>query len=200
MKRARLRSLLVLIGLVASTLPGVAHTVVAASETDPPAAVRQAPCTMGDASALFQVSPLPSQIMRPRGQDHPGLLEAYSRCQYRFFRDGETFTFCEDDFIVGSKVPNFDYKASGLSRAEAIAELELDVDRVWLDGVERVLQRTSYRDLYSVNFGLIVYQVRGFVTQLPPGDHVSAWLGTYPGFPDDTAIVTLHILPRASCV
>ena len=197
MPRHRLRSLIVLIGLVASMLPAVVPTVAAASGAG---AVQQASCTLGDATALSQVSPLPSQVMRSRGQDHPGLLEAYSRCQYRIFRDGETFTFCEDDYIVGSKVANFDYKASGVARADAIAVLELELDRVWVDGVERVLDRTSYRDLNTVSFGVIVYQVRSFVTRLSPGDHESTWVGTYPGVPVETATVHLHILPRASCV
>jgi hypothetical protein len=199
MTRTRLRSLVVLIGLVASILPGVAPTVVAASAADSPGAIQPVTCSLGDVSALLEVSPLPSQVMRARGQDHPGLLDAYAQCQYRLFRDGETFTFCEDDYIFGSKVANYDYKASGLSREEAIAELDQNVDRAWLDGIERILEASSYKDLYSVTFGLTVYQVRGFIAKLSPGDHVSTWLGRYPGFPDDTATVTLHILPRASC-
>ena len=73
----RLRSLALLIALVASLLPGVSPIVAASAATQPER------CTIGDASALFQVSPLPNQVMRPRGQDHPGLLDAYSRCQYR---------------------------------------------------------------------------------------------------------------------
>ncbi len=137
--------------------------------------------------------------MRPRGQDHPGLLDAYGRCQYRIFRDGETFTFCEDDFFLGGTVVFWDYKVAGISRAEAIAEMELASDRVWLDGVEQVLERTAYKNLKSVNLGLLVYQVRGFVTQLPPGDHVSVWVGSFPGTPDETATVHLDILPRAQC-
>jgi hypothetical protein len=190
---SRLRSLALLIALVASLLPGVSPIVAVSAATQPE------PCTIGDASALFQVSPLPNQVMRPRGQDHPGLLEAYGRCQYRLFRDGETFTFCEDDFFLGGTVAFWDYKASGISRADAIAEMELSTDRVWLDGVEQVLQRTAYKDLNSLNLGLVVYQVRGFIGQLPPGDHVSVWVGSYPGIPDDIATVNLHILPRELC-
>ena len=190
---ARLRSLALLIALVASLLPGVSPIVAVSAATQPEG------CTFGEASALFQVSPLPNQVMRPRGQDHPGLLDAYGRCQYRFFRDGETFTFCEDDFFLASTVVFWDYKTAGISRAEAIAEMELASDQVWLDGVERVLDRTAYKDLNSANLGLLVYQVRGFVAQLPPGDHVSVWVGSFPGAPDDVATVNLHILPRELC-
>lgn len=189
----RQRSLALLIALVASLLPGVSPVVGASAATQPER------CTIGDASALFQVSPLPNQVMRPRGQDHPGLLDAYSRCQYRLFRDGETFTFCQDDFFLAGTVAFFDYKAAGVSRAEAIAEMELFNDRVWLDGVEQALSRTAYKDLNSVTLGLTVYQVRGFIAHLPPGDHVSVWVGSYPGTPDDIATVYLHILPRDLC-
>jgi hypothetical protein len=137
--------------------------------------------------------------MRSRGQDHPGLLEAYSNCQYRVFRDGATYTFCEDDFIVGGIVAYWDYKVDGISRAEAIGILETAVDRVWLDGVEQTLRVTAYKDLNSVNLGVIVYQVRAFVTQLQPRDYVSLWVATYPDGSSDTATVYLHILPRELC-
>lgn len=46
------------------------------------------------------------------------------------------------------------------------------------------------------DFGLTVYQQRGFITQLAAGDHASQWVSTYPGFSDETATVYLHILPR----
>ncbi len=199
MRLPRLRSLVVLVALVGALLPGVAPIAAASTGADLNAAAVQERCTRGDAEALFQVSPLPAQVMRPRGQDHPGLLEAYSNCQYRVFRDGATVTFCEDDFIVGGIVAYWDYKVDGISRAEAIGILETAVDRVWLDGVEQTLRVTAYKDLNSVNLGVIVYQVRAFVTQLQPGDYVSTWVATYPDGPDDTATVYLHILPRELC-
>jgi len=138
-------------------------------------------------------------VMRPRGQDHPGLLEALPRCQYRLFWDGRTVTFCEDDVILGGIVWLWDYKAAGISRADAIADIELTTDRVWLDGEEQVLQQTAFKDVNSAVSGLNVYQHRAFITQFPPGDHVSVWVSTYPGLPDETATVTIRVLPRALC-
>ncbi len=195
MRRLPLRSLIVFAALMGAMLPGAMP--VAAIDRDPTAL--QERCTMGDAQALFEVSPLPAQVMRSRGQDHPGLLEAYANCQYRIFRDGATYEFCERDFIVGGIVAYWDYKVAGISRADGIAELESAIDRVWLDGVEQTLRVTAYKDLYSVNLGLIVYQVRAFVTQLAPGDHVSEWVATYADGSEDTATVNLHILPQALC-
>jgi len=195
MRRLPLRSLIVFIALLGMLLPGAAPSAAADIA---PAAVQER-CTEGDAEALLQVSPLPRQVMQPRGQDHPGLLEAYSSCQYRVFNDGATYTFCESDFIVGGIVAYWDYKASGISRADAIAEMESAVDRVWLDGVEQTLRVTAYRDLYSVNLGLTVYQVRAFVTQLAPGAHVSEWVATYDDGSVDTATVHLDIVPSSLC-
>jgi hypothetical protein len=163
------------------------------------AKIQHSPCTAGAAQSLFQELPLGSQVMRPRGQDHPGLLEATARCQYRLFRDGNTVTFCEDDFILGGIVWATAYKADGISRAAAIADIEATTDRAWLDGQEQVLKRTAYKDVNSAELGLAVFQHRAFITQLPPGDHVSLWTSTFPGFPDETATVTVRVLPRAQC-
>lgn len=204
MRRVRLRSLIVFAALVGASLPGAApiaaaSTVAGLEVTDPGAAALQKRCTKGDAEALFQVSPLPRQVMQSRGQDHPGLLEAYSNCQYRIFNDGASYTFCESDYIAGGIVAYWDYKAAGVTRTEAIADIESTVDRVWLDGVEQTLRVTAYKDLYSVNLGLIVYQVRAFVTQLGAGDYVSTWVATYSDGLIDTATVHLHILPSELC-
>src|SRR5262245_23032533 len=42
-------------------------------------------CTQGDANAMLQAQPVATQVMLPRGQDHPGLLDAAQHCQYRLF-------------------------------------------------------------------------------------------------------------------
>ena len=141
------------------------------------------PCTVGDAAANFE-APL----------QH--LFESLGICQYRLFFDGETFTFCEDDVILGGVNDFFEYKAAGLSREAAIALLELDGDRVWLDDVEQPLLRTAYKDGLHPFFGHGVYQHRAFITQLTPGDHVSYYERTISGDLVFTATVNLHILPR----
>jgi hypothetical protein len=143
--------------------------------------------------------------MRLRGHDHPGLLEAFATCQYRVFFDGRAFTFNESDHVVGGIAWLSDYKAAGISRDEAISEIEGIDDRVWLakrqpDGslgerIEQSLTRTAYKGLLHPVFGQIVYQHRAFVTQLPAGEYVSYWESTSAGLPTESAIVELLILP-----
>jgi hypothetical protein len=89
-------------------------------------------CTTGDVEALLQNLPVPNQVMRPRGQDHPGLLDALADCQYRLFRDGETFVFSADLPFLGGVVWVSDYVNLGITHQEAIADLKLHVDQVWL--------------------------------------------------------------------
>jgi hypothetical protein len=199
MKRTGLRSVTVLIALVASSLFGVAAPVVATSDASSVAAAEEPQCTSGNAQAVFQALPVTAAVMLPRGQDHPGLLEAAIHCQYRVQRDGESVTFCEDDVIVGGIVWFWPYEADGISRAFAIADIQLIEDRVWLNGVEQVLQGTAFKNFVSAAFGVAVFQHRAFITQLPPGDHTSAWVSTYPGFPDETATRHIHVLPRELC-
>jgi hypothetical protein len=196
MNRVRLRSLVVLIALVATILPGAAP-IAASSGADSRPVSQHDRCTLGDAHALLEVHPIPA-IMVERGQDHRGLIDAYLNCQYRLFKGG-SHTFCEDDIIVGGALYLWDYKASGISRTDAIAELQRYTSRVWLDGVEQVLHLTAYKDFTSPSIGTTVYQHRAFMIQLPPGDHVSLWVESYLGVPVETVTVDLHILPSELC-
>lgn len=170
-----------------------------------PARANDDVCTYGDAQALFQELPLPVNIMRPRGLTHAALLENLSRCQYRVFRDGQTFTFHDDDWTLGGVVHGWDYVTSGISRAEAVADIELIDDHVYLarvrpDGtiepaVEQPLMHTAYKDL-DTPFGRLVFQHRAFIRQLPAGEYVSTWVSYYPGLEPETATVWLVIVPR----
>jgi hypothetical protein len=155
-------------------------------------------CNEGDAQAMLQAEPVAAEMLR-RGQDHPGLLDTLAACQYRVYLDGRTFTFCEDDVILGGLVWFWPYVTAGISREDAIADIELIQDRVWIDGEEQTLERTAFKDLHTLLFGQIVYQQRAFITQLPPGDHESFYLSTDPRFPDFTATVHLHVLPHELC-
>ena len=195
MGHIRLRSLLLLVALAGSSMGSVAPTIVASSDA---ASIPQR-CTMGDAEAVFQALPVTAGVMKPRGQDHPGLLEASFECQYRVWFDGESYTFCEDDVIVGGIVYFWEYKALGIARDAAIADMELLTSRVWLDGVEQDLRRTTYKNANFAGLGLSVYQHRAFITQLAAGDYVSVWVETYPGLPDNTAMVNIHVQPRELC-
>jgi hypothetical protein len=145
----------------------------------PVAAVRSADvaaepsCTMGEAEAMLQALPIPIQVMRPRGLEEPKLLDTVGRCQYRLFRDGETFTFSEEDVFLGGVSYIDDFKQRGVTRREAVAELDAFQDRVWLAAVlpgggvgefaEQLLVRTTYK--------------------------------SHPGLPDESATVHLVIAP-----
>lgn len=163
------------------------------------------PCSQVAAYAMFYTF-FPLADLINRGLTTPPVNEAAARCQYRLFFDGEHFTFSEDDWILGGIVDFYDYVASGITRAEAIAALELDTDRAWLakvqpngslgPAVEQSLMRTAYTDWNHSIFGVCVWQHRAFIRRLPPGDYVSTWRRTTPGFEDDFATVYLHILPR----
>ncbi len=145
--------------------------------------------------------------MEFRGHLRPRFVDALNECQYRLFNDGAEYTFNEDDVFLGGASLIYDYKAAGVTRAEAIAEIEMVETRVWLaevlpDGeagelVEQPLMRTAYKNFIHDLFGLVVYQQRGFITQLPPGDYVSTWVARLPEVFDETATVYLHILPTS---
>lgn len=163
------------------------------------------PCTMGDAKAMFEGLQIPVHVMRPRGIDEPKLLDSLGRCQYRLFRDGAMFTFSEEDVFLGGVVELYDYESGGLTRQEAIAELESIQDRAWLapvlpggatgDWVEQSLMRTAYKNIESAVLGLTVLQHRAFITSLPPGEYLSYWESSYQGTLDLTATVRLIITP-----
>jgi hypothetical protein len=197
--RFRLRWLVVLFALVASSLPGVDPIVAASPGVDSGTDAQQGRCTTGDAQALFQAIPV-AGALQLRGLSHPGLVESLLGCQYRVWgREGDTTTFCEDDVILGGIVWLSDYKAQGIPRDAAIRDIELGGDRVWLNGKEQILLRTAYKDFQHPILGLTVYQHRAFITQLPPGDYVSLWVSTYPGIPDESTTIDLHVLPRGVC-
>jgi hypothetical protein len=162
------------------------------------------PCGIGDAQAMFQVLVIPVAIMRPRGIDQSKLVDSLSRCQYRLFSNGATYTFSEYDVFLGGIVWLGDYKARGITRQDAIAEIEATDDRVWMaelgpageigELVEQPLMRTSYKTIPHPVFGMTVYQQRAFITQLPPGEYVSVWESTFQGA-IETATVHLNITP-----
>ena len=145
----------------------------------------QRPCTLGDAKANFE-APYPNH-----------LLDSFGICQYRLFFDGETFTFCQDDVILGGVTYSAEYKDLGWSREEAIAWLELTEAHVWLDGVEVPLMRTVYKNgLHPRTGQMVVFQHRAFMTQLPVGQHTSYYEDFHPDFGLFTATVNLLVLPR----
>jgi hypothetical protein len=166
-----------------AVLSVAALTAGSAAMADPAGGPR---CTVGEAHANFE-APLQEII-------------GEFACQYRLFFDGDSRTFCEDDVILGGVNVLFDYKALGVSREEAIADLERYGERVWIDGVEQQVVHTAYKDGQHPAFGQVVYQHRAFIARLSVGDHVSHWQETLDGSPDASATVQLHILPRTDAL
>src|SRR5687768_17540660 len=92
-------------------------------------------CTRGMAQSLFQSAPVTFAAQESRGNLRPRRVDAAHQCQYRVWRgddDDNHVTFSEDDFFLGGVTYFFDYKAAGVPRKEAIAEMEQGEDRVWL--------------------------------------------------------------------
>jgi hypothetical protein len=138
------------------------------------------------------------------GLDPPSLGADYYRCQFRLYEDGETFTFSDQDYILGGIAVFYTYdelEEFGLSRAEAIADLESITDEVEIATVvggnvetfEPVsVIVTPYRDALS-SPGLVVYNQRAFIVKLPAGEYLVRYTQQYPGEPDFIATVRLVI-------
>ena len=109
--------------------------------------------------------------------------------------------------IVGGVAYLYEYQQLGLTRQEAIAELETFSDQVWLSEVlpdgsigerdEQPLVQTAYKNVMSANLGLTVYQHRAFITQLPAGEYLSEWESTSSGSLIESAVVRLIITPAS---
>src|SRR5688572_18010922 len=170
--------------------------------TAPPAAGAAGPCTRGAAQALLQGFGVATRLGdRPVP---PSLGIDYFRCQFRLYEDGVTFTFSDQDYILGGIARFVTYdelEEFGWSRAEAIALLESITEEVEIATVvggnvgtfELVpLIVTSYRDAIA-SPGLVVYNHRAFITKLPAGEYLVRYTEHLPGEPDFIATVRLVI-------
>jgi hypothetical protein len=190
--------------LVAAGLAAAAFVPTAGLSASP----SPLPCSQPIAYAMFAAF-LPLIDLRNQGLAPPPVTDVLKRCQYRFFPVpgiGDHRTFTEDDWVLGGIVYSTSYVADGVTRAAAVADLELGTDRVSLakvqpnghlgPAVEQPLMRTGYTDWNHSTYGLTVWQHRGFIRRFTPGDYVNTWVSSYPGFPDDTTTMYLHIVPR----
>lgn len=106
---------------------------------------------------------------------------------------GEHFTFQEDDWFLAAGAYAYDYQGAGVSRAEAIAELDKYGDRLWLTKllpgsnkatgapVEQQLTLTAYMDVVHPEDGLLVIRQAGVILHLPPGEYLSYNEVSYEG-------------------
>jgi hypothetical protein len=185
---------------------GVAALLIAALGVQAPARADFQACTKGDAQLNLNAGPtLIGALFFPQRGLAGNAYDAVTTCRYNLFTD-QPVTFTADDWFVGQITWLVAYKQDGISRAEAIADIKLGTDRVWLapvlpDGsfgplVEQTLHYSAFKDTFRpFAEGNLVYQIRAFATQLPPGDYVSIWLTQYPGEPDFTNTVYITITP-----
>jgi hypothetical protein len=149
-------------------LPSLCVAAMMAAAMMTPGFVRAADaalCTDGIVGALFQNYPRGGWL-EFRGHLHARFVDVQSECQYRVFFDRAHVTFNEDDVFLGGIAYGFPYKALGISRNAAIAEIEMNEDRVWLAEVmphgkigalvEQPLMRTAYGDFLHPVDGLTV--------------------------------------------
>jgi hypothetical protein len=146
-------------------------------------------CSEGEASSFFQEAPRAFNFEHDNGAFADRLGDhGFALCQYRVFLDKWTFTFCEYDTFVGGLYLYWDYEAQGMTREDAIADIEAVHDRVWLarrdrgklgPRIEQPLQSTAYKDLQDPEDGKIVFQHRAFFGKLPVGEYESFWEETY---------------------
>jgi hypothetical protein len=183
--------------------------LVACVGVQPAYAQTEEPCTYGGAQALLLEAPVAAT--QSDRSDRPHLGELWEECQFRLYRDGQTITFREGDYILGAIAVWWTYDEMdefGLSRGEAIEDLQLITDRIEiakLDGRKRgpfepvPVIVTSYRDAQL--FGThIVFNQRGFIAHLPAGEYLVRWTQSYPGsiaFPAfrDESTVRLLVTP-----
>ena len=168
----------------------------------PHAAGSVQPCSYGNAQSLLNAGPVAYRLNN--ALHIPGFGGLTAKCQFRLYADGETVTFSDQDYILGGIFLFYTYEELeefGLTRAEAIADLKLYVDRVEIASVvggnvgtfeDVPLIVTSYRDALAPP-GHVVYNHRAFITRLPAGEYLVRYTETYPGFPDFVSTVRVVI-------
>lgn len=162
-------------------------------------------CSYGNAQSLLNAGPV---AFRLNNFAHmPGFGGLTARCQFRLYADGETFTFSDQDYILGGIFNYWSYEEMeefGWTRAEAIADLDLYSSRLEMARVvggvvgtfeDVPLILTPYRDALAPP-GHVVYNQRAIITQLPAGEYLVRYTESYPGFPDFTA--TMRVVITAS--
>jgi len=131
-------------------------------------------------------------------------LGGIANCQFRFFApvkltNGERWAFCEDEVFLGGNVWNFDYAAFGISRQDAIDELDYLESTVFFGPAagaqpEQSLIRTGYKDYIHPEFGRTVATQEAFITQESPGTYVSSWTAFFAGEPIANVVVEIDVV------
>ena len=190
MKKKLSVTLLILIVSLIATVPALAD-----SESHP--------CGMGEVESTLQALPVGFFNVNQSNTTVKiaGLGGGTANCYVPLFRNEETYTYHSSEFVFGGLAILSRYKDSGLSRQEGIDEISSFEERVFLgpvDGelVEVELTQTAFKGMVDkLNHEQIVYQVRGFITQLEPGEYSVYTRFYYQGELDGISQVTIIVEP-----
>ena len=90
-------------------------------------------CTRADAESIL--NNFLGGLKLWRGGSPSRLAEAFTECQFRLYLDGQTVVFRQDDVFLGGLNLFWtveEMEALGATRAQAVADLESMVVKVWL--------------------------------------------------------------------
>lgn len=130
-------------------------------------------CTLGAAQSALEATPVGLYNV---GNSKAGLGDGVTNCSAWLFLDGQTFSFNSSDFLLLGYTNFIPYEYLGLSRAEGIAMLVSAQESVYFGEAgssltEVEIINTAVKTAIHPDFGKIVYQGVGFVTQLEAGDY-----------------------------
>lgn len=182
-----------------------AHAQVPASKEQFSQAAKH--CTIGDVTSDLQAF----EIGLYYASGFPGPLKVAGlggslNCQYRFFLtekpNGNPWEFCEDELFLGGAVVLLPYVEAGLSRQEAVEELDRLGSILYFGPVsgaisEQSLVETNDKEVVLPDRGNTVYTQDAFITQQPPGTYLSSWTQTFDGAPQATIDVLVHVVTHA---
>jgi hypothetical protein len=174
---------------------GCAVVLMVAAVGMPPAAAGPGACSYGQAGAVHEAW-IPHFLHEPRTTQYPD-------CQFRLYLDGEEVTFTDQDWFLAGIVVYVEYEALGMSRTEAIADMDSVGHRLWFTPIlpgggfgtpeEQALSRTAYRNTDSP-LERLVYNSIGVILRLSPGDYLSHYEQTYQGDVFEADVI-VHVVP-----
>jgi hypothetical protein len=156
-------------------------------------------CGTGEVQSALQALPIGFLIV---DNDKAGLGAGIRHCLYTPFEEGTTFAFDSSDHILGGFANFIPLELLGVTRQEGI-ELLLDAeDRIFLGPVgtpddqlvEQELTMSAFKDMIHPELGHIVYQTKGFITELEPGTYLSRYVWRWPLLAgDETVTNTVYL-------
>lgn len=168
------------------------------------ASQQEAQCGQGEVQAAFQALLVATaNVDNMKG----GLGAGASDCRYALWDDGATVVFSSSDFILGATANFIPLELLGVTVQEAKEILSNSEDRLFLGPVgtpadqlvEQELQETAFKHIIHPDFGHIVYQTKGFISHLEPGEYTSRYEWRWPILVGDDSLqvntVTIQVTP-----